>query len=98
MNIKSSAVELLDVMLERTDEKSDDLIQYIANSVDVHRLHDTLSEFYELMTDQRVKEKGYNDEAETGLFRTYHALVQLKNYRVLSNKIGKISIYLDINR
>ena len=94
MNIKCSAVELLDVMLERTDEKSDDLIHYIANSLDMHRLHNTLSEFYELMNDQRVKEKGYNDEAETGLFRTYHALVQLKNYRVQSNKIGKDSIII----
>ena len=86
--MKGSAIELLDVMLEKTSEKSTGLIKDIANNLDIEALHLTLMEFYELMNDRTVKVKGYNDEAEAGLFRTYHALVHLMDYEVPKEKIG----------
>ena len=89
VNIKGSAIELLDVMLEKTDEKSEDLVRDIANNLDIEALHHTLVEFYELKNDQEVKDNGYDDEAETGLFRTYHALVHLTDYEVSREKIGE---------
>ena len=71
-------------MLEKTSEKSTDLVQDIANNLDIEALHLTLVEFYELMNDRTVK-----DKAEASLFRTYHALVHLTSYnRVLKEKIG----------
>ena len=88
VNLKGSAIELLDVMLEKTSEKSTDLVQDIANNLDIEALHLTLVEFYELMNDRTVKDEGYDDEAEAGLFRTYHALVHLKDYEVPKEKIG----------
>ena len=88
VNIKGSAIELLDVMLEKTDEKSEELVRDIVNHLNIGALHQTLVEFYELKNDQRVKDKGYDDEAETGLFRTYHALVHLTDYGVSKEKIG----------
>ena len=36
-----------------------------------------------------MKKAGYNDEAEAGLFCTYHALVHLKDYGVPQEKIGE---------
>lgn len=87
--MKGSAIELLDVMLEKTSEKSTHLVQDIANNLDIEALHLTLVEFYELMNDRTVKDEGYDDEAEAGLFRTYHALVHLTDYNgVLKEKIG----------
>jgi hypothetical protein len=86
--MKGSSIELLDVMLEETSEKSKDLVRDIADNLDIEALHLTLAEFYELKNDPTVKDKGYDDEAEAGLFRTYHALVHLKDYGVLEEKIG----------
>ena len=89
VHLKGSAIELLDVMLEETDERSKYLVRDIVNSLDIEALHYTLAEFYELMNDQKVKEWGYNDEAEKGLFRTYHALVHITDYGIPPEKIGE---------
>ena len=85
VNLKGSAIELLDVMLEKTSENSTDLVKDIANNLDIEALHLTLVEFYELMKDHTVKDKGYDDEAEAGLFR---ALVHLTDYGVREERIG----------
>ena len=77
------------MMLEKTDERSKYLVRDIVNGLDIEALHYTLKEFYELMNDPKVKEKGYDDEAETGLFHTYHALVHITDYGVSPEKIGK---------
>ena len=90
VNLKGSAVELLEAMLEETNEKTKDLVREIVNAVQIEALHDTLVEFYELMNDQAVKDAGFDDEAETGLFRTYHVLVHLTDYGVPQEKIGEI--------
>ena len=89
VNVKGSAIELLDVMLEQTDEKSKDLVRDIVNGLDIHALHQTLKEFYELMNDRKVKDLGYDDEAKKGLFRTYHSLVQMTDYGFPPEKVGK---------
>ena len=88
VNIKGSAIELLDVMLEETDKKSGDLVRDIVNHLNIEALHQTLVEFYELKNNKRVKVQKYDDEAETGLFRTYHALVRLEDYGISKEKIG----------
>jgi hypothetical protein len=88
VHIKGSAIELLDVMLEETSKKSKELVRDIANNLDFEALHLTLAEFYELKNDPKVKKEGFDDEAEAGLFRTYHALVHLKDYGVPKEKIG----------
>ena len=89
VHLKGSAIELLDVMLEETDERSKDLVRDIVNSLDIEALHHTLVEFYQLMNDQKVKEQGYDDEAEKGLFHTYHALVHITDYGVPPEKISE---------
>ena len=89
MNLKGSAVELLEAMLEETNKKTRSLVGDIINGLQIEALHDTLVEFYELMNDQGVKEAGYDDEAETGLFRTYHVLVHLTDYGVPLERVGE---------
>ena len=92
VNIKGSAIELLDAMLEKTDKKSKDLVREIVNGLDIEALHGTLNDFFELKKNKAVKKAGYDDEAEAGLFRTYHALVHLKDYGVPQEKIGETTI------
>lgn len=92
MNLKGSAIELLEAMLEETNEKTKDLVREIVNGLQIEALHDTLMEFYELMNSQEVKQAGFDDEAETGLFRTYHVLVHLTDYGVAPEKIGECDV------
>lgn len=81
-------------MLEETNVKTKDLVGEIINSVDIPALHETMADFYSLMNDDGVKKAGFDDEAETGMFRTYHLLVHLTDYGVSSEKIGKTQMIL----
>ena len=80
VNLKASAVELLEAMLEETDKGSKALAKEIYLTVHIDALHNTLSLFHTMMNDPSVQKKGYDDEAERGLFRTYHILVHLADY------------------
>ena len=75
--------------MEKTNENTSELVKEIAGALDIPALHDTLADFYEL---KEVKGKGFGDEAERGLFRTYHVLVHLMDYKIPSSvkeQIGK---------
>ena len=89
VNLKGSAIELLEAMLEKTNEKSSELVSEIVNGLQVEVLHDNLLELYELMHHQKVKEMGFDDEAEAGLFRMYHILMHLTDYGVPLEKVGE---------
>lgn len=77
IDLKGSAVELLEAMLEETSYQTKDLMQLIAGVLDVSALHDTLGDFYKLKDDPDVKRERFDDDAQRGLFRTYHILVHL---------------------
>ena len=99
--MKASAVELLEVMLEETNEKSSELVKEIAGSLDIPALHDTLADFYELKNDRKVQRSKFDDEAERGLFRTYHVLVHLRDYKIpstIKEQIGKYGEYWWLQR
>ena len=89
VNLKGSAIELLEAMLEETNAKTKDLVGEIVNSLDIENLHETMADFYFLMNDEKVKRESFDDEAETGMFRTYHVLVHLTDYGVPPEKIGE---------
>lgn len=80
INLKGSAIELLEVMLEETSHKTEDLMQQIAGVLDVVALHDTLADFYKLKDDPDVKRMYFDDDAQRGLFRTYHILLHLGDH------------------
>ena len=54
MNLKGSAVELVEVMLEETSERTRDLVSEIVGVIDIDALHRTLVNFHELMNDDKV--------------------------------------------
>ena len=87
--MKGSCIELLEAMLEETNACSKELAGEIQNALQIEALHDTMVELYELMNDPRVKAEGFDDEAETALFRTYHVLVHLTDYGVPMEKVGE---------
>ena len=97
VEMKESAVELLEVMSEKTSEKTSELVKEIAGALDIPALHDTLAD---LKDNQEVKHKGFDDEAERGLFRTYHVLVHLMDYNIpttIKEQIGKGGVLWVVN-
>ena len=78
INLKGSAVELLEVMLEETSRQKKDLVLQIAEVVDVDALYHTLADFYKLKDDPEVERKHFDDDVERGLFCTYHILVHIE--------------------
>ena len=88
-------MELLEVMLEETSDKSTELAEEIGGSLDIAALHDTLADFYELMSNPEVKQLGFSEEVERGLFRTYHVLVHLGDYKIpstITEQIGECGV------
>ena len=88
VDLKGSAVELIEAMLEETNHRSCHLAKEIAGSLDLAAVYDTVDDFYELMNDALVKAESYDDNAERGLFRAYHIIVQLKD---CGNDLGEWS-------
>lgn len=89
MNLKGSATELLEAMLEKTNEKTRNLVGGIVDVLQIEALHNTLVELYDFKNSREVQQAGFDDEAETGLFRLYHVLVHLKDYGIPKEKISK---------
>ena len=90
VNLKGSAIELLEAMLERTDKKTKKLVQEIAEGLDIDNLHGLLAQFSAWKDDRNVQRQGFDDEAEQGMFRTYHVLVHLTDYGVPAKKVGTL--------
>ena len=82
VNLKSSAVELLEAMLEETSSQTCDLAKEITSSLDLAAIYDTMGDFYELMKAADVKEAGYDDNAERALFKAYHIIVHLQDLNI----------------
>ena len=88
VNLKGSAVELIEAMLEETNSHTRHLAKEIAGSLDLAAIYDTIADFYELMNEPLVKAEDYDDDAERGLFRAYHIILHLKDY---GNDLGEWS-------
>ena len=80
VGLKGSAVELVEAMLEKTNPCTVDFAKEIAGSLDLGALHWTLEEFYEQKDHPKCMELQIDDDAERGLFRSYHILVNLQHY------------------
>ena len=97
VNLKASAVELLEAMLEETSDKTKELVLEIHGGLDMPAMYDTLVDFHELMRDPEVIAESFDDEAERGLFRTYHVLVHFADYPGLKlDTIGQWWVWLSM--
>ena len=89
LELKGSAVEFLEGMLEETSLKTKELVIQLSGSLDMEALHGTLIDFYKLKHDKELIQDEYDDNAERGLLRTYHILVHLNHYGIPMESIGK---------
>ncbi len=77
-------------MLEETNTKTKELVTEVHGNLDIGALHDTLCDFRTLMDNPIVKEAQFDDDAEAGLFRTYHVLVHFTHYGVDTKAVGEL--------
>ncbi len=90
IKVKSSAVELLEVMMEETDDDSRQLKESICGAIDSWALSETMREFYQLqgaphllrheeggrqVSNDETVELLFGDDIRRALFRTHYILV-----------------------
>jgi inositol 1,4,5-triphosphate receptor type 1 len=71
--LKSSSIELLEIMLEETDEKSSQLAQWIISHLDMTFL---LNAMFELFDSQSS-----SDKWKSSIFRSYHVLRRIADFK-----------------
>jgi hypothetical protein len=90
LDLKGSAVELLEAILEETNPKTKDLALQVAGGLDISAVQDSLIDFYHLAyQDKELKKEECDDNAERALYRSYHILKRLEDFGV--KDLGKIN-------
>lgn len=90
LDLKGSAVELLEAMLEETDHKTKDLARQIAGGLDTNAIQCSLVDFYHLAyEDKEIKDVECDDNAERALFRSYHILKRLQDFQIGVDDLSK---------
>ena len=75
MRIKSSAVELLEVLLEETSELSCELVYGISQDIDVHRITLLMHQLWQFQQKcDDTKEEHLRDETRKSIYRAFHAI------------------------
>ena len=87
MRMKASAVELLEVLLEETDELSSELAEGISQDVNVYQLKVFMDQLWQLQEKWDVSlEEELRDEARKAMYRAFHVVRKMADYRGLSWK------------
>ena len=81
MELKSSAIELLSVLLEETDERSFTLAEWVIEDLDQHLLVETMRELWLFI---RTFDKTDTSDWSRTLFRAYHTLRRIADYKGIS--------------
>ena len=83
LDLKGSAVELLEVILEETSFKTKSLALQVAGGLDISAVQGCLIDFDHLAYhDDELKKEQCDDNAERALYRSYHILKRLKDFGV----------------
>lgn len=77
LELKSSAVELLGIMLEEVSIHTKSLSVQIAGGLDIHALHWSMVDFFELKDDRDLIQEEYADNATRALLKTYSIIRHL---------------------
>ena len=85
VELKVSAVELLNVMLEEISIHSKAFLHQIAGCLDFEALCWSLFDFYKLKDDSCLVKLKYDDDAMRALFKIYHILRCLKDNGEISD-------------
>ena len=89
MELKSSAIDLLDVLLEETDERSSTVAQWVIADLDQHLLVGTMKELWLYINscDKSTDTSVWNRT----LFRAYHTLRRIADYEGIA--VDQLSKY-----
>ena len=83
LDLKGSAVELLEAILEETNHKTKNLALQVAGGLDISAVQGCLLDFYHLAyQDDELKKAECDDNAERALYRSYHILKRLEDFGV----------------
>ena len=83
LDLKGSAIELLEVILEETSSKTKSLALQVAGGLDISAVQGCLIDFYHLAyEDDELKKAECDDNAERALYRSYHILKRLEDFGV----------------
>ena len=77
LELKSSAVELLDVLLEEISIKPSNLSQQIAEGLDIPALHWSMLDFYALKDDPDLQHMEFDDNAYRALFVCHRIIMHM---------------------
>ena len=81
LDLKGSAVELLEAILEETSHKTKNLALQVAGGLDISAVQGCLIDFHHLgYHDAELKRDEYDDNAERALYRSYHILKRLEDF------------------
>ena len=90
LDLKGSAVELLEAILEETNHKTKNLALQVVGGLDKSAVQGSLIDFYHLgYQDDELKKEEYDDNAERALYRSYHILKRLEDFGVKDPLISK---------
>ena len=85
MNLKASAIELLEVLLEETDELSNQLAQKISQDVDVTQIKLFMYQLWKLQQMwEEKREHHLRDESRKAMYRAFHVVRKMADYQGLT--------------
>ena len=87
LELKASAVELLDVLLEEISIKPSNLSQQIAGGLDISALHWSMLDFYTLKDDPDLRFLEFDDNAYRALFGCHRVVMHM-----MDNKLAPMDI------
>ncbi|XP_019851941.1 PREDICTED: inositol 1,4,5-trisphosphate receptor type 3-like [Amphimedon queenslandica] len=86
IQVKGSAIELLDVMLEEINPLTATVAKGIGSSLDVDSVFSTMKLFYDLQSHSLVRKQQMDDDCQRGLNKAYQVLVTLIDYGTIPVK------------
>ena len=93
LQLKSSAVELLKIMLEKITSRTESLAHQIAGGLDVHALQWSMVDFFLLKDESGIVQQNMSEYASRALFMTYNVFMSLLDNNTTPLKsLGKINL------
>ena len=87
MRMKASAVELLEVLLEETNELSSELARRISQDVDTDQIKRFMHQLWQLQDkwDEKMEDH-LRDEARKAMYRAFHVMCKMADYQGMNWK------------
>ena len=84
--LKVAAVEILEVMAEKTSSQKEDITHQIYEGLDINALHWSMVDFFTLRHDHDIVSMQLEDNAERALFSAYNVCMYIADTKVCSKE------------